>query len=276
MWTQVVGKVALARGPRLNHSWGSALQITPRGLSTRPLRHGFRTFTVLFDFVHHALVIETSDGDARSLPLVPCSVADFHAAVTHTLRDMDLAVKIWPMPVEIPDPVRLDRDQTHRSYDREPVSRFWRILVQVERVLGDCRAGFLGKCSPVHFFWGSFDLAVTRFSGRTAPPREGPAFMREAYSHEVISHGFWPGNDALPEPAFYGYAAPEPAGFKEARIEPAAAYYYREMGEFLLPYDAVRTSPDPDSALTRFIDTTYAAGARLGGWDVQVLEKPAV
>ena len=175
MWMQVVGKVALARAPRLNHSWGSALQVTSRGLSTRPLRHGMRTFTMLFDFVRHALVIETADGDARFLPLVPRSVASFHADVMATLRDMDLAVKIWPVPVEIPDPVRFDQDDAHRSYDRKSVARFWRILVQVERVLGDCRASFVGKCSPVHFFWGSFDLAVTRFSGRAAPPREGPA-----------------------------------------------------------------------------------------------------
>ena len=272
MWTQVVGKVALARGPRLNHSWGSALQITPRGLSTRPLRHGTRTFTLLFDFVHHALVIETSDGDARSLPLVPCSVADFHAAVTHTLRDMDLAVKIWPMPVEIPDPVRLDRDQAHRSYDREPVSRFWRILVQMERVLGDCRAGFLGKCSPVHFFWGSFDLAVTRFSGRPAPPREGPAFMCEAYSHEVISHGFWPGGPPLPEPVLYGYAAPVPVGLADAAVQPAAAYYHRELGEFLLPYAAVREAAQPEDAIRQFVESTYTAAADLAGWDRVALE----
>ncbi|HEX5041582.1 MAG TPA: DUF5996 family protein [Candidatus Polarisedimenticolaceae bacterium] len=271
-WTQVVGKVALARAPRLNHSWGSALQVTPRGLSTRPLRHGTRTFTMLFDFVHHALAIETSDGEVRSLPLVPCSVADFHAAVVETLRDMGLPVKMWPMPVEIPDPVRFDQDHVHRSYDRESVSRFWRILVQVERVLGDCRAGFLGKCSPVHFFWGSFDLAVTRFSGRPAPPREGPAFMREAYSHEVISHGFWPGGPPLPEPVFYGYAAPVPPGLDEAAVQPKEAYYHRDLGEFVLPYAAVREAAHPEEAIRCFVESTYAAAADLAGWDRPALE----
>ena len=272
MWTQVVGKIALARASRLNHSWGSALQITSRGLATRPLRHADRTFTLVFDFVHHALRIETADGDARSLPLVPRSVADFHAALMHTLRDMGLPVKIWPLPVEIQDPVRFDRDDVHRSYDREAVARFWRILVQVERVLGDCRAGFLGKCSPVHFFWGSFDLAVTRFSGRPAPPREGPAFMREAYSHEVISHGFWPGGPPVPEPVFYGYAAPVPAGLAEAPVLPAAAYYHRELGEFLLPYAAVREAARPDEVLRQFVESTYVAAADLAGWDRAALE----
>jgi len=273
MWTQVVGKIALRRGPRLNHSWGSALRITSRGLSTRPLRHGMRSFTLLFDFLQHALVIETADGDVRSLPLVPRSVADFHADVLGTLRAMDLPVKIWPMPVEIPDPVRFDRDDGHRSYDRDAVSRFWRVLVQMERVLGDCRASFLGKCSPVHFFWGSFDLAVTRFSGRAAPTREGPAFMREAYSHEVISHGFWPGSGNLLEPSLYAYAVPEPAGFKDARVEPAAARYDGGLGEFLLPYEAVRTADDPERAVRDFVRSTYERAATLGGWDRAALER---
>jgi len=272
MWTQVVGKIALARAPRLNHSWGSALQVTSRGLSTRPLRHGMRSFTLLFDFLQHALRIETADGDARSLPLVPRSVADFHADVLGTLRAMGLPVKIWPMPVEIPDPVRLDRDDGHRSYDRDAVSRFWRVLVQMERVLGDCRASFLGKCSPVHFFWGSFDLAVTRFSGRAAPPREGPAFMREAYSHEVISHGFWPGGAPVPEPVLYAYAAPVPAGLAEAAVRPEAAFYHRELGEFLLPYAAVRGAARPDETIRQFVESTYAAAADLAGWDRAALE----
>jgi hypothetical protein len=272
MWTQVVGKIALARGPRLNHSWGSALQVGSRGLATRPLRHGTRTFTMLFDFVRHALVIETSDGDARVLPLVPRSVAAFHGDVLATLRDMGLPVKLWPMPVEIPEPVRFDQDDGHRSYDREYVSRFWRILVQVERVLGDCRATFLGKCSPVHFFWGSFDLAVTRFSGRPAPPREGPAFMREAYSHEVISHGFWPGGPPLPEPVFYAYAAPVPAGLANATVRPETAYYHRELGEFILPYAKMRRAARPEDAIREFVESTYAAAADLAKWDRATLE----
>jgi hypothetical protein len=227
---------------------------------------------MLFDFVQHALVIETADGDVRSLPLIPRTVADFHADVLGTLRAMDLPVKIWPVPVEIPDPVRFDQDQAHRSYDRESVARFWRILVQVERVLGDCRASFVGKCSPVHFFWGSFDLAVTRFSGRPAPPREGPAFMREAYSHEVISHGFWPGGPPLPDPVLYAYGAPVPEGLAEAVVSPAAAYYHRELGEFILPYAAVREAREPEQAIHEFVDSTYAAAADLAGWDRAALE----
>ena len=212
MWTQVVGKVALAKAPPLNHSWGTALQVTSRGLSTPALAHGARTFTMRFDFVSHELVIETSDGDARALPLVPRSVAAFYADTRATLHAMELPVRMWPMPVEIPDPVRFDQDEVHRAYDREAVERFWRILLQIHRVFLESRCGFVGKCSPVHFFWGSFDLAVTRFSGRRAPDRDGPAFMREAYSHEVISHGFWPGGPPVLEPAFYAYAVPTPSG----------------------------------------------------------------
>jgi len=189
------------------------------------------------------------------------------------LAELGLEVRIWPMPVEIPNPIRFEQDTIHAHYDREPVERLWTILQSCDRVMSSQRCSFVGKCSPVHFFWGSFDLAVTRFSGRQAPPREGPAFMAEAYSHEVISHGLWPGNDQIPEPVFYGYAVPEPEGFKDARVEPAAAYYHREMGEFLLPYETVRTSADPDRALAAFIDSTYEAGARLGKWDRQAIEK---
>lgn len=273
MWMQVVGKVALAAGPRLNHGWGIALHVTPRGLTTLPLAHGERRFTIRFDFIDHRLVIETSDGDARTLELEPRSVAEFHRIVMDLLAQMHLPVRIWPVPVEIPDPIPFERDTQHRSYEREPVERFWRILLAVERVFTACRTSFVGKCSPVHFFWGSFDLAVTRFSGRRAPPREGPAFMRDAYSHEVISHGFWPGSGAILEPSFYAYAVPEPAGLKEARIEPAAAYYHREMGEFILPYEAVRTSPEPEAALAAFIDTTYERAATLAQWDRISLER---
>lgn len=274
-WTQVVGKVALALAPPMNHSWGIAMRVTARGLVTRRLSHGGRFFTIAFDFVAHELVVTTSDGAERRLRLEPKTVADFYREVMALLREMDLAVTIWPMPVEIPDPVRFDEDTAHRSYDAAYVNRWWRILVQVDELLTKGRCRFVGKCSPTHFFWGAFDLALTRFSGRPAPPREGPAFMREAYSHEVISHGFWPGSSPLLEPAFYGYAVPQPAGFDEARVEPAAAYYHRELGEFILPYEAVRTSPSPERAITAFVDSTYARAADLAGWDRAALERPA-
>ena len=232
MWTQVVGKVALAQAPPLNHSWGIAMQVTPRGLATRTLPYGDRTFSIHFDFVDHQLRIQSSDGQTRILSLRPQTVADFYQEMMDALDDMGLHVKIWPMPVEVADPIRFDRDTIHKSYDPVYVNRWWRILSQVARVFTQSQCQFVGKCSPVHFFWGSFDLAVTRFSGRPAPPREGLAFMREAYSHEVISHGFWPGSGAILEPAFYSYAVPEPAGLKDARVRPEAAYYHRELGEF--------------------------------------------
>ncbi|MCU1347451.1 MAG: hypothetical protein JWO56_481, partial [Acidobacteria bacterium] len=264
MWSQVVGKVALALAPPLNHGWAIALHLTTRGLTTRPLAHGHRLFTMEFDFVEHRLVIRTSDGDERTLKLEPRTVADFYRDVMRTLTGMGLAVKIWPVPVEVSDPIPFEQDTVHHSYDAELANRFWRILGQIERVFTAARCRFVGKCSPVHFFWGGFDLAVTRFSGRLAPPREGPEFMREAYSHEVISHGFWPGSGAVAEPSFYAYAVPEPAGLKEAPIQPPAAFYQREMGEFILPYEAVRTSSSPYEALADFIDSTYDQAATLG------------
>ena len=273
MWTQVVGKVALARAAPLNHSWGVALQVTSRGLATRTLPHGRRSFTIEFDFVDHQLLIRASDGATRTLPLEPQSVANFYRAVMHALDEMSLRVKIWTLPAEIPSPIRFEEDTVHASYDPTYANRFWRILVQVERVLNGARCDFVGKCSPVHFFWGGFDLAATRFSGRPAPPREGPAFMRDAYSHEVISHGFWPGSGPVLEPAFYAYAVPEPAGFKDAPVEPAAAFYHRELGEFILPYDAVRTAHDPGDALQRFVDSTYTEAATLAHWDRALLER---
>jgi hypothetical protein len=273
MWSQVVGKIALATTPPLNHSWGIALQIGTRGLITRTLHHGSRRFTLEFDLVSHQLRLRTADGIERALPLEPMTVAEFYRRALAMLADVGITVRIWSMPVEIPNPIRFEQDTIHHHYEREPVERFWTIVQSCDRVLSELRCSFVGKCSPVHFFWGSFDLAVTRFSGRPAPPREGPAFMREAYSHEVISHGFWPGNDVTPEPMFYAYAAPEPAGFKETRVEPAAAYYYSELGEFLLPYEAVRTAADPDSDLAQFVRTTYESGARLAGWDRAVLER---
>lgn len=273
MWTQVVGKVALAQSPPVNHSWGVALQLTPRGLSTLLLPHGERSFTIEFDFVDHQLVIRTSDGQMRRVALRPQSVAAFYAEVMTLLDRLSLPVKIWPVAVELPVPLRLDADVEHDSYDREAVGRFWRLLTSIARVLTATRCGFVGKCSPVHFFWGSFDLAVTRFSGRKAPPRDGPAFMREAYSHEVISHGFWPGSGPVSEPAFYAYAAPEPNGLRAIRPRPDAAHYDAELGEFILPYEAVRTAPSPEQAIRDFVDSTYDAAASLARWDRSSLER---
>jgi len=275
MWLQIVGKVALALAPPVNHSWGVALHITPRGLSTNALPHDRRSFTIEFDFIDHRLVVRTSDGEERSLKLEPRTVADFYRDVMALLNEMRLAVEIWPMAVEIPSPFRLDTDTEHRSYDPVFAARAWRIFANVERVFTMARCSFVGKCSPVNFFWGSFDLAVTRFSGRLAPPREGPAFMREAYSHEVISHGFWPGSGPILEPSFYAYAVPEPAGFKDAHVRPAAAYYHRELGEFVLPYEAVRTAASPEQEILAFVESTYDRGATLAKWDRAVLERPS-
>jgi hypothetical protein len=275
MWSQVVGKVALAQAPPLNHSWAVTLHVTARGLATRTLPHGEHAFTIEFDFIDHQLVIQRSDGARRTLPLASRSVAAFYGEVMATLRDMALPVRVWPVPVEIPDPVPFEQDTVHHTYDPEYATRFWRILVGVERAFAESRCPFIGKCSPVHFFWGAFDLAVTRFSGRPAPPREGPAFMREAYSHEVISHGFWPGSGSLLEPAFYAYAVPEPEGLKQARVEPDAAYYHTELGEFILPYEAVRTAPSPSAAIRAFVESTYRQAATLARWDRQALERPS-
>ena len=274
MWTQIVGKVALATVPPLNHSWGIAMHLTSRGLSTAVVPHGERSFTIEFDFIAHRLVVETSDGKVGVIELRPRSVAEFYRELMALLDDMSLAVKIWPMPVEIPSPIRFDQDLEHHAYHPVAANRCWQILVDVARVFTLSRCTFVGKCSPVHFFWGSFDLAVTRFSGRRAPPREGPLFMRDAYSHEVISHGFWPGNATLPGPVFYAYAVPEPAGLKEARIRPDGAYYHRELGEFILPYERVRTAPSPDRAILDFVESTYDAAATLAHWDRAALELP--
>lgn len=274
MWMQVVGKIALAQAPPLNHSWGIAMQVAPRGLATRTLSHGPRSFGIELDFIDHRLIIRASDGIVHQLPLVPMTVADFYHAVMEMLNGMALPVRIWSMPVEIPSPIPFEQDHAHASYDREYAARAWQILRHVERVMSRARGQFIGKSSPVHFFWGAFDLAVTRFSGRPAPSREGPAFMREAYSHEVISHGFWPGNEALPEPAFYAYAVPEPPGLKGAPVQPPAAYYHRELGEFILPYEAVRRAADPEDAILQFIETTYQQAATLAGWDRAALERP--
>ncbi|MGH9641825.1 MAG: DUF5996 family protein, partial [Terriglobales bacterium] len=225
------------------------------------------------DFIDHQLVIRASDGETRTLMLRPQTVADFYRELMRTLDSMGLPVTLWPMPVEVTSPIRFDLDTVHRSYDRLSANRCWRIFSQVARAFTLSQCEFIGKCSPVHFFWGSFDLAVTRFSGRPAPPREGPAFMREAYSQELISHGFWPGGGPLLEPAFYSYAAPEPSGLKVARVRPEAGYYHHDLGEFILPYEDVRHAESPDQAILAFIASTYERAATLAGWDRQALER---
>jgi hypothetical protein len=274
MWTQIAGKICLALTPRTNHFWNIAFQVTPRGLATPAMTTGRRTFSMTFDLVAHELLIEVSDGEVRTIPLEPRSVAAFYRTLMGTLRELGIDVRIWTMPVEIPDPIRFTEDETHHSYDPVCANAFLRALLSIQPVFQGFRCDFLGKCSPVHFFWGSFDLAVTRFSGRRAPERpEADAMTRESYSHEVISHGFWPGSGAVQEPAFYAYAAPPPQGFDAAVVEPAAAYYNRDFGEFILPYEAVRRSADPAASLTAFLNSTYEAGARLAGWDRDELER---
>lgn len=280
MWTQVVGKVRLALAPHVNHWWQVPLYVTSRGLTTSPMPYGRRTFQVDFDFLEHKLLIETSDGDSREMRLAPRTVADFYGEFISSLRSLGLEVKIWTTPVEVANPVPFEKDETHASYDAEYANRFWRALVQAERVLQKFRSRFQGKCSPVHFFWGSFDLAVTRFSGRPAPTHPGApgvadSITREAYSHEVSSAGFWPGGDPLPEPIFYAYAYPEPEGFKDFAVRPAEAYYNADFREFVLTYEAARRAPDRDRALLDFLQSTYEAAADLGHWDRAALERAA-
>jgi len=280
LWTQIVGKIRLVQTPWLNHSWHVALYVTPRGLTTSSVPHGERMFQIDFDFIDHVLRIESSDGSRRQVPLQPRSVADFHAAVMAALADLGLSVVINQVPNEVADPIRFDEDEVHAAYDPEYAQRFWRVLLQADRVLKEFRTGFLGKSSPVHFFWGSFDLAVTRFSGRRAPPHPGgvpnlaDAVTREAYSHEVSSAGFWPGGGAIEYPAFYSYAYPAPEGFGAASVQPDAAFFSQDMGEFILPYDAVRTASAPDTVLLDFLQSTYAAAADLGRWNRASLECP--
>jgi hypothetical protein len=279
LWTQIVGKTRLALAPMENHWWQVALYLTPRGLTTSPMPVGTRTFAVDFDFINHKLIIVTSEGAKRSMVLAPQSVADFYAEYVEALHSLDLAVKIWPLPVEVEQAIPFARDREHAAYDADYANRFWRVLAESDRILKRYRGAFLGKASPVHFFWGSFDLAATRFSGRTAPRFSGtvsncPAYvMIEAYSRECASCGFWPGSEALPEPAYYAYAYPEPAGYGERPVRPAQAYYHTGLREFILPYDAVRTAPSPDDVLLAFADSTYAAAADLAKWDRQALER---
>jgi len=274
MWTQIVGKVRLALSPRLNHWWEVPLYVSARGLTTSSIPYEDEVFEVQFDFIEHELIIHTSWGASKRMALEPRSVADFHAEFMSALRALGIEVKIWTMPVEVPNPVRFEKDTQHASYDREYAHRFWKVLVLCDSIFKEFRAGFIGKDSPVHFFWGSFDLCVTRFSGRRAPERAGAdSVTREAYSHEVISAGFWPGAGDIRGAAFYAYAAPEPPGFAEQPVEPEAAFYHPQLHEFLLMYDDVRCAASPRQALLRFMQSTYEAGAKLARWDRKELER---
>jgi hypothetical protein len=276
MWTQIVGKVRLALSPLINHWWEVPLYVSARGLTTSPIPSAGGIFEVEFDFLRHQLTIQTSEGRLRELTLAPRSVADFYKEFMAALDSLGIAVKIRTLPSEVPNPIAFDQDAQHASYDAQQAVRFWRILVAVDTVFKEFRSRFLGKDSPVHFFWGSFDLAVTRFSGRPAPPREGAdSITREAYSHEVISAGFWPGGGDIKAPAFYAYAAPEPEGFAQSLIHPASAFYHPQMHEFFLMYDELRKSASPRDTLLEFLQSTYEAGANLARWDRAALERTA-
>lgn len=280
LWSQVVGKIRLVRSPWLNHSWHVALYVTARGLTTSPIPAGIRTFQIDFDFIDHALQISSSDGARRQFALAGLSVATFYEAVMAALAELGIDVEIDQMPNELPEPVKFSLDHQHASYDPDSVRRLFQILLNADRVFRQFRTGFLGKASPVHFFWGSFDLAVTRFSGRRAPrhpggvPNLSDAVACEAYSHEESSAGFWPGGGAIDYPAFYSYAYPEPAGFRAVKARPVAAFFSEALGEFILPYDAVRTADDPDRALLEFLQSTYEAAANAAQWDREALECP--
>lgn len=274
MWTQVVGKIRLEQTPLVNHWWNVPLYVTARGLTTSAMPYEDGSFQIDFDFISHRLLIECSDGSTSSIALAPVAVADFYEQVMRALRELGIEVKIWTMPVEIENPIRFEEDRQHASYDADYANRFWRILVQADKIFTDFRSRFIGKVSPVHFFWGSFDLAVTRFSGRPAPERPGAdPITREAYSHEAISHGFWPGGGPVKGPAFYSYTAPEPDGLKQAHVRPASAFYSLEMSEFLLMYEDVRKAASPADSLMEFLQSTYEAGANLAKWERAALER---
>jgi hypothetical protein len=273
MWSQIVGKVRLALTPLVNHWWNVPLYVYPRGLTTSAIPYGGGAFELRFDFLRHELVLDASFARPRSMPLAARSVADFYAESMAMLGAAGIDVAIRTLPVEVPDPIPFEQDRVHASYDRASVERFFRVLQSVDRVLHDFRRGFIGKCSPVHFFWGSFDLAVSRFSGRVAPPRaNADAITREAYSHEVSSVGFWPG-EGFADAAFYAYMAPEPAGYRGQAPRPSTAYYEPKLGEFILMYDHVRRAAAPSAVLLEFCESTYAAGADLAGWDRASLDR---
>jgi hypothetical protein len=281
LWTQIVGKTRLRLAPMQNHWWHCTLYVTSRGLGTSPIPYAERTFEIDFDFVDHQLVVRTSDGDTRALPLLPRTVADFHREYLELLRSLDVEPRIHPVPNEVADAIPFSEDRVHGSYDADAAQRCWRVLLHADRVLKQFRGDFVGKCSPVHFWWGSFDLACTRFSGRRAPPHPGgfpnlPDYVtREAYSHECISAGWWPGGGPMNQPAFYAYAYPEPPGCPDAPVRPAAARYDTAMREWILPYDAVRAAPDPDAPVVEFLQSTYEAAAELAAWDRMALERSA-
>jgi hypothetical protein len=278
LFTQIVGKIRLSRTPWLNHSWHVALYVTSRGLTTSPIPDSVRTFQIDFDFIDHVVRISTSDGAVRQFALAGNSVARFYATIIATIADLGIHIAIDETPNELPEPIRFSQDTQHASYDPDAVRRLLQILVNADRVFKQFRTGFLGKASPVHFFWGSFDLAVTRFSGRRAPrhpggvPHLSDAVACEAYSHEVSSAGFWPGSGAIDYPAFYSYTYPEPSGFRAAKVRPDAAFFSEGLGEFILPYDAVRTAAEPDQALLEFLQSTYEAAAVSANWDRAALE----
>jgi hypothetical protein len=278
MWTQIVGKIRLIQTPWVNHSWHVPLYVTSTGLTTTPIPYGFRTFQIDFDFIRHQLAIHVSDGRATSFSLEPQTVAAFYGRLMDELGKLDLHVDINRKPNEIPEPIRFDQDESHSTYKADYANRFWRILVQGDRIMKEFRARFIGKCSPVHVFWGGLDLAVTRFSGKSAPPHPGgipnlpDSVTREAYSHEVSSCGFWSGGGPVPYAAFYSYAYPTPPGFSETPVK-APAHYSKELGEFILPYEAVRQSESPDQTLLEFLQATYEGAANLAGWDRKSLER---
>ena len=278
LWTQIVGKIRMVQTPWVNHSWHVTLKVTPRGLGTGPIPHGERTFSIDFDFQDHRLLIKDCSGDLRIVPLQAQTTAEFYRQLMEDLEDLDIPVSINTKPNEVEDPIPFDQDEVHRNYDPGSAWRFWRVLLQVDRVFHRFRARYLGKSSPVHFFWGSFDHAVTRFSGRKAPEHPGgipnlpDSVTREAYSHEVSSAGFWPGGEVLPEPIFYSYAYPGPEGFSMQPVRPSAAYWHDTLGEFVLPYEAVRTSQDPEATLMDFLQSTYEAAAAAEDWDRAALE----
>ncbi len=279
MWLQIIGKIKVKQSPLINHWWNSTLYITSRGLTTLPIPYGEQTFQIDLDFINHAMYISTYTGNIRSIELKPRSVADFYKTLTETLRSMGIEISIWTTPVEVAERIPFELDKKHSAYDPEYAQRHWKILAQVDRVMKEFRSRFIGKASPVHFFWGSFDLAASRFSGRIAPPHPGSpnvarSVMLEAYSHEVSSCGFWAGA-GLGEPAFYAYAYPAPEGFNNYRVQPEEAYYNNNFGEFILPYEAVRSAASPDNKLLSFFQSTYEAAANLGDWDRKTLERHA-
>jgi hypothetical protein len=281
MWTQIVGKIRLSLTPLVNHWWNVPLYVTSRGLGTGAMPYGGRDLEIVFDFIDHKLVVRSSDGQRKTMPLIPRSVADFYHQLMELLRSLGANVRIWPMPVEVSNPVPFPQDEQHAAYEPEYARRVWQILLQSEQVFQQFRGKFIGKCSPVHFFWGSFDLAVTRFSGRRAPKRpDADRITREAYSHECISHGFWPGGSwfgkEIAAPVYYSYTSPEPSGIRDEPIHPTVAAFNPQLSEFILPYDEVRTAESPRQMLMEFLQSTYAAGAKCASWNRPELERQIV